>query len=194
MAAWLVDPLARFIAQAALIVVVSRALGVFTRWLGQPMVIAEISAGILLGPSLVGWLWPGFTSAVFPTQSLPLLGLASQVGLLLFMFLIGIELDPKLLRGRANASMLGGGLAVPHLVVEGARPSAVVVTLRRPVHCDTPDAEPVRLLVAHVHPGGRGHTRLIARLARLARLDTTRALAGERDARRLVRELLARLG
>ncbi|MBE7481947.1 MAG: cation:proton antiporter [Polyangiaceae bacterium] len=181
-------------AQAALIVVVSRALGVFTRWLGQPMVIAEISAGILLGPSLVGWLWPGFTSAVFPTQSLPLLGLASQVGLLLFMFLIGIELDPKLLRGRANASMLGGGLAVPHLVVEGARPSAVVVTLRRPVPCDTPDAEPVRLLVAHVHPGGRGHTRLIARLARLARLDTTRALAGERDARRLVRELLARLG
>ncbi|GMV18516.1 MAG: cation/H(+) antiporter [Polyangiaceae bacterium] len=105
MAAWLVDPLARFIAQAALIVVVSRALGVFTRWLGQPMVIAEISAGILLGPSLVGWLWPGFTSAVFPTQSLPLLGLASQVGLLLFMFLIGIELDPKLLRGRANASI-----------------------------------------------------------------------------------------
>ncbi len=105
MAAWLVDPLARFIAQAALIVVVSRGLGLLTRRLGQPMVIAEISAGILLGPSLVGWLWPGFTSAVFPTQSLPLLGLASQVGLLLFMFLIGIELDPKLLRGRANASI-----------------------------------------------------------------------------------------
>lgn len=91
-------------------------------------------------------------------------------------------------------SVLGGGLAVPHLIVEGARPSAVIVTLRRPVPCDTPDAEPVRLLVAHVHPGGRAHTRLIARLARLARTDVTRTLASERDGRRLVRELLARVG
>jgi Kef-type K+ transport system membrane component KefB len=91
--------------QIAAIIVVSRALGVVTRWLGQPLVIAEVFAGIVLGPSLLGWVWPDGMAALFPVTSLPVLKMLSQVGLVLFMFLIGLELDPKLLKGRAHSSI-----------------------------------------------------------------------------------------
>jgi Kef-type K+ transport system membrane component KefB/nucleotide-binding universal stress UspA family protein len=91
--------------QIAAILVVSRALGVVTGWMGQPLVIAEVIAGILLGPSLLGWLWPEGMAWLFPASSLSSLKMLSQLGLLLFMFLIGLELNPKLLRGRAHTSV-----------------------------------------------------------------------------------------
>ena len=105
-AASLIDnPLTRFIAQAVAIIGVSRVLALGARRLGQPQVIAEVTAGIVLGPSLLGLLWPELTQALFPAQSMGLLQLVSQVGLVLFMFLIGLELDPELLRGRGKASI-----------------------------------------------------------------------------------------
>ena len=105
MAALLHSPLSLFIVQAALIIALSRVVGLAATKFGQPMVIAEVVAGILLGPSLLGALSPATMTAIFPSTSMPLLGLMSQVGLLLFMFLIGLELDPKLLRGRAHTSV-----------------------------------------------------------------------------------------
>lgn len=101
----LAAPLPLFVIQAILIVVLSRVLGVGARRLGQPLVVAEIVAGILLGPSLLGWASPGALRFLFPPASLQLLALTSQVGLVLFMFLIGLELDPKLLRGRGHTSV-----------------------------------------------------------------------------------------
>jgi Kef-type K+ transport system membrane component KefB len=98
--------LTALLAQIAAIVFVSRALGVVTRFLGQPLVIAEVLAGIFLGPSLLGWLAPEAMTALFPAPTLPSLKMLSQVGLVLFMFLIGLELDPKLLRGRTHTSVL----------------------------------------------------------------------------------------
>lgn len=100
------NSLTRFLVQAFLIIAFSRLIGRVTRKIGQPMVIAEITAGILLGPSLLGWLFPGAYAVLFSKDSLPLLKLVSEVGLIIFMFLIGLELDPKLLRGRGHSSVV----------------------------------------------------------------------------------------
>jgi len=99
-------PLPLFIAQAVLIVGLSRAIGLLARRMGQPMVIAEIVAGIMLGPSLLGWLFPGVAATLFPHESLGLLQMLSQIGLILFMFLVGLEFDPHLLRGRGHTSVV----------------------------------------------------------------------------------------
>jgi Kef-type K+ transport system membrane component KefB len=98
--------LALVVVQAALIVGLSRLLGVAARALGQPMVIAEIVAGIALGPSLLGRLFPSVSTSVFPPASIPALGAVSQFGLILFMFMIGLEFDPKVLSGRGRASIV----------------------------------------------------------------------------------------
>jgi Kef-type K+ transport system membrane component KefB/nucleotide-binding universal stress UspA family protein len=99
------DGLTRFIAQVVVIIAVSRLVGLGTRWMRQPMVIAEITAGILLGPSLLGWLFPEVSASLFDVSSLGILKMVSQLGLLLFMFIIGLELDPQLLRGRGHTSI-----------------------------------------------------------------------------------------
>jgi Kef-type K+ transport system membrane component KefB/nucleotide-binding universal stress UspA family protein len=93
------------IVQFIVIIGVSRLIGRGARWLGQPLVIAEVVAGIVLGPSLLGWLWPQALETLFPASSMPVLKMLSQVGLILFMFLIGLELDPRLLKGRGKASV-----------------------------------------------------------------------------------------
>lgn len=105
-AAPLEGSLARFLAQSVLILAMSRIVSLGTQRLGQPTVVAEIIAGILLGPSLLGLLWPDAMALVFPASSMPLLGIASHIGLVLFMFLVGLEMDPLLLRGRGQASFL----------------------------------------------------------------------------------------
>ena len=97
--------LALLLAQVAIVILVSRGLGLITRLLGQPMVIAEMVAGIVLGPSLFGLLFPHAYAALFPTASVPVLTMLSQFGLVLVMVLVGLELDPALLRGRRRASV-----------------------------------------------------------------------------------------
>jgi PTS system nitrogen regulatory IIA component len=96
-------------------------------------------------------------------------------------------------RERSCTSALGAGLAVPHAIVPNAHAAAVVVTLQPALGAETPDGRPLRLLVAHVHPGGPRHTRLLARLAHLADASMVQALCAERDPRRLLRELRSRL-
>ena len=102
---FLADPLSRLLAQLVVIVLASRLLGVAMRRIGQPQVIAEVVAGIMLGPSLLGWVAPSVFTALFSKPSLPILHITSQLGLILFMFVIGLELDAGLLRGRGRAAL-----------------------------------------------------------------------------------------
>jgi Kef-type K+ transport system membrane component KefB len=91
--------------QIGAILIVSRTLGVVTRWLQQPLVIAEVLAGIMLGPSVLGLVWPDAMNTLFPQSSFAVLKMLSQVGLVLFMFLVGLELDPKLMKGKTHSSV-----------------------------------------------------------------------------------------
>lgn len=84
--------------QICIILVASYSVGWLLGRFRQPQVVGEMVAGVLLGPSLLGWLAPGFFAALFPPASLGPLSVLSQIGLLLFMFMIGLELDTKTLR------------------------------------------------------------------------------------------------
>ncbi len=85
---------------------------------GQPAVIGEMIAGILLGPSLLGWLWPGFFQLVFPPASLGTLRMLSQIGVCLFMFVIGMELDVTQLKHQARTAVFVSqvGILLPYLL------------------------------------------------------------------------------
>ena len=94
------------LAQIAVILIVARLMGWLFRKLHQPRVIGEMVAGILLGPSLLGWAAPTVFAALFPPESLGSLNSLSQIGLLLFMFLIGLELDLKQLRELGRTAII----------------------------------------------------------------------------------------
>lgn len=84
----------------------SRLVGLGCRWIKQPLVIGEIIAGIMLGPSLLGLVAPGVAAALFPAEAVPFLEVLSQIGLIFFMFLIGLELNPKYLSGQLEVAIL----------------------------------------------------------------------------------------
>ncbi len=86
-------PLAILLLQITTIIVVARMFGWVCKKIRQPAVIGEIIAGIFLGPSFVGYYFPEFSSFLFPDHSLGNLQFLSQIGLILFMFVIGMELD-----------------------------------------------------------------------------------------------------
>ncbi|GAC98359.1 hypothetical protein PHSY_005952 [Pseudozyma hubeiensis SY62] len=97
------NPLRLFIIQAAIIIIVTRVLGFVLQKLRQPRVIAEVIGGILLGPTAMGRI-PGFTQHIFPSPSLPYLNLVSTLGLVLFLFLVGLEVDVRVIRRCAKES------------------------------------------------------------------------------------------
>ena len=116
-------PLAHLFLQLLVIITVSRLMGKLFQRMGQPSVVGEMAAGILLGPSLLGFVAPEAFAFVFPASSLDALKLLSQIGVCLFMFAVGMELEMRHVRGQARAaamvshasivfpSLLGVGLA-----------------------------------------------------------------------------------
>ena len=87
------------------IIIAGRVLSALFRYLGQPPVIGEVIAGILLGPSLLGWLWPEAYAYILPPSVAPHLGMIAQLGVILYMFCVGLELDHGHLKHRGHAAL-----------------------------------------------------------------------------------------
>lgn len=111
----LVHPVGLILAQIVTIIIVSRIFAYIFRKIHQPTVIGEIIAGIALGPSLLGMLFPEFSSALFPNNSLGNLNLLSQIGLILFMFMVGMELDVKVIQTKVKDAVVvsNAGIMIP---------------------------------------------------------------------------------
>ncbi|HMO84061.1 MAG TPA: cation:proton antiporter, partial [Lacipirellulaceae bacterium] len=87
------------------IILLGRWLGKLFLYVGQPRVIGEMVAGIVLGPSLLGRVWPEASAYILPQAVAPALGIIAQLGVILYMFLVGLELNSDSLRSRAHATI-----------------------------------------------------------------------------------------
>jgi Kef-type K+ transport system membrane component KefB/nucleotide-binding universal stress UspA family protein len=98
--------------QVVCVIALSRIMGIGCRAIKQPLVIGEIIAGILLGPSLLGLISPAIADFLFPSSTLPFLNVLSEIGLIFFMFLIGLELNPKYLKGQLDVAILTSHVSI----------------------------------------------------------------------------------
>ncbi len=105
-------PFTIFISQILLILFLSRLLGSVSRSSGQPALTGEIIAGVLLGPSVLGFFFPKIYNVLFTAESIALLSYVNQLGLILFLFIIGMELDVKVLRNRRQPPFLISHLGI----------------------------------------------------------------------------------
>ena len=116
-AAW--SPEAIFIAELGLLLLVGRVMGEAARRIGQPPIMGQLIGGLLLGPSLFGWLWPSAQHALFPDAAVQrsMLDAVSQLGILMLLLLTGMETDLGLVRrvGRAAVTVTLAGIAVPFI-------------------------------------------------------------------------------
>lgn len=94
-----------FFLQLAVILVTCRIVGWFARFLGQPQVVSEMIAGVCLGPSLFGLLAPQLHAQLFPKDSIPILFAVSQVGLSLYMFIVGMDFRLELFQSRVRTAV-----------------------------------------------------------------------------------------
>ncbi|MBW8888256.1 MAG: cation:proton antiporter [Fibrobacteres bacterium] len=115
-------PFGLLLAQLSVVVGIAGTCGLLAKRLGQPAVIGEMAAGIALGPSLLGHFFPGFSQALFPPASLGTLNLLSQVGVILFLFSMGMEIDLASVRRHARQALFvsPAGIVVPFLLGAGA--------------------------------------------------------------------------
>ena len=114
-------PLSILLLQVIVIVVVARLVGLLFLRMGQPAVVGEMAAGIILGPSLLGALFPTAQTFLFPASSMSSLRMLSQLGVILFMFIVGLDLNLQHLRLKAHAAVLvsHASIMVPFLLGMG---------------------------------------------------------------------------
>ncbi|ODH03326.1 sodium:proton antiporter [Nostoc sp. KVJ20] len=98
--------------EVLIVIGLSRLVGLAFRSIKQPLVIGEIVAGIMLGPSLFGLIAPHVAVTLFPPETFPFLNVLSQVGLIFFMFLIGLELNPKYLNSQLDVAVLTSHVSI----------------------------------------------------------------------------------
>ncbi|HEY3971924.1 MAG TPA: cation:proton antiporter [Candidatus Sulfotelmatobacter sp.] len=106
------------ILQIAVVLSVCRIVGAIFQKIGQPRVVGEMFAGIMLGPSLLGWLSPHSSSYLFPPSSLGFLNALSQIGVLVFMFVVGLGINPRELKKQGHAAVLTShvGISAPFVL------------------------------------------------------------------------------
>lgn len=119
-----VDTLLHVLVALAVVIITARLLGAVFKHLGQPPVIGEVVAGILLGPSFLGLVAPGVSAYLLPQLVAPYFSVLAQVGVILYMFLVGLHLDTTILRQGTHVTiaishasitapfLLGAGLAL----------------------------------------------------------------------------------
>lgn len=100
------EPFTILLMQIITIIIAARIVGWICGKIGQPTVVGEVIAGIILGPSLIGMYFPEFSSVIFPANSFGNLKIVSQVGLIIFMFVVGMEIDLKVLRNQAKDAVV----------------------------------------------------------------------------------------
>lgn len=100
------EPLAILLLQIVVILFAVRIFGWLCQKIGQPNVVGEIIAGVVLGPSLLGLYFPEISNFIFPEFSLSNINILSQIGLILFMFIVGLELDLKTIKNKANDAVI----------------------------------------------------------------------------------------
>jgi Kef-type K+ transport system membrane component KefB len=120
------------LAQIIVIVVAARLTGRIVSRFGQPRVIGEMLAGILLGPSVLGAGLPSVSAALFPAPSLGFLSVPSQIGLLFFMFLVGLGIDPAHLRERGQTAVVASHASIAAPFLMGATLSLLIYPLLAP--------------------------------------------------------------
>ncbi|KAK7033670.1 K(+)/H(+) antiporter [Paramarasmius palmivorus] len=108
------DPIRLWVIQLVIIICFTQMLALVLGRMRQPRVIAEVIAGIILGPTVMGRI-SGFRSSIFPEESMPLLNLTANIGLVLFLFLVGMEIDTRVIKNniRASATISLAGLIIP---------------------------------------------------------------------------------
>lgn len=105
-----VDLALAFLPQLALIIVAAQIFGYLAKFVGQPKVVGEMIAGVVLGPSLFGLFWPELQRSIFVAETMPILYFGAQLGVGLYMFLVGLEFNTQLFRKNAR-SAIGVSLA-----------------------------------------------------------------------------------
>jgi Kef-type K+ transport system membrane component KefB/nucleotide-binding universal stress UspA family protein len=123
--AWAADGVASgnseaiFIAELGLLLLVGRLMGEAAQRIGQPAVMGQLIGGLLLGPSLFGWVWPAAQHAIFPSgaEQKSMIQAVAQLGVLMLLLLTGMETDLQLVRrvGRAAVTVAAAGVAVPFI-------------------------------------------------------------------------------
>jgi Kef-type K+ transport system membrane component KefB len=109
---------AQFFLTLAIVLIIARLFGIIAVRVGQPRVMGEVIGGLVLGPSVLGAISPNLQAALFPTDILPALGVVANLGLIFYMFLVGLEVDRDQLKGRATqaAAISNASVALPMLL------------------------------------------------------------------------------
>ena len=109
---------AAFFFAVAVVMLVARLFGAAAARLGQPRVMGEVVAGIALGPTILGWISPDLQAALFPSDILPAFGVVANLGLIFYMFLVGLEVDVSQLKGRLGqaAAISNTSVALPMIL------------------------------------------------------------------------------